>query len=145
MIYDLSKHIDNERFDRRVAQLKKNRTVVELTEKTSRSNAQNAYLHLIIGYFALEYGCTAEEAKVFFYKDRANQEIFRKEFIDPHTGEKHIDRRSTATLTKEEMALSIDRFRNWSSVEAGIYLPEAGESDFLREIEVEIKRNERFL
>ena len=35
--------------------------------------------------------------------------------------------RSTSSLTKEEMTLVIERFRNWSAKEADLYLPSADE------------------
>jgi hypothetical protein len=43
------------------------------------------------------------------------------------------------------MTTAIERFRNWSSQEAGVYLPSPDEREFLREIEMEIYRNNEFL
>jgi hypothetical protein len=53
--------------------------------------------------------------------------------------------RSSADLSKEEMTLSIDRFRDWSSQTAGIYLPAANEQEFLASIEYELSRNKQWL
>ena len=39
------------------------------------------------------------------------------------------------------MAITIDKFRNYSSAVAGVYLPEANEQAFLDEIEREIEKN----
>jgi hypothetical protein len=53
MTYDLNNILDKERFKRRVNQLYKAGEVVELTaKKPKRSLPQNAYLHLILGWFA---------------------------------------------------------------------------------------------
>lgn len=48
--------------------------------------------------------------------------------------------RSSADLSKEEMTLSIDRLRDWSSQTAGVYLPMANEQEFLASIEYEMSR-----
>lgn len=145
MRYNLSLHIDRERFKRRCNALFKSGAYVELTDCTKRTTAQNAYLHLIIGYLAIEVGVSLEYAKVNYYKAQANKELFALEVADPLTGEIKTDYRSTTALRKEEMALSIDRFRDWSALVAGIYLPEAGETDFLQEIDREIQNNQKHL
>ena len=44
-----------------------------------------------------------------------------------------------------EMTLAIERFRDWASQEAGIYLPEPHETEMLEQIEIEIKKHERYL
>ena len=43
------------------------------------------------------------------------------------------------------MTTAIERFRNYASKEAGIYLPEPGELAMLQQIENEIKKNEQYL
>jgi len=40
------------------------------------------------------------------------------------------------------MTTAIERFRNYASKEAGIYLPEAGEIAMLQQIEHEVKNNQ---
>lgn len=145
MKYDLSKNIDRQRFKRRCNLLFEKQSVVELTEKTSRTLSQNNYLHLIIAYLASEIGVPLDYAKREYYKKAANGELFIRPMTDPVTSAQALTLRSSASLTAEEMRISIDRFRNWASQEAGIYLPEAREEQFLREIELEIQRNNKYL
>ena len=133
MLYDLNKNIDVERFKRRSEQLLKECVVVELKKKVRRSTSQNSYIHLLIGYFSLETGYDLIESKKI-YKD-CSPDVYEYEKKD----RKFI--RSSADLTTEEMAISIDRFRNYSSKEAGIYLPEPSDLAFLTEIEIELSRN----
>ena len=145
MKYDLSKSIDRERFKRRCNELFEKRSFVELKDKSSRTLSQNKYLHLIIGYLASEVGVSHEYAKSEYYKKAANGEIFIRTMTDPVTGRETQTLRSSSGLTVEEMSITIDRFRDWSSAVAGIYLPEAREEQFLREIEIEIQRNNKYL
>lgn len=145
MKYDLSKNIDRQRFKRRCNLLFEKQSVVELTEKTSRTLSQNNYLHLIIAYLASEIGVPLDYAKREYYKKAANGELFIRPMTDPVTSAQALTLRSSADLSREEMRTSIDRFRNWASQEAGIYLPEANEEQFLHEIEIEIQRNNKYL
>lgn len=145
MKYDLSKNIDRQRFKRRCNQLFEKKSIVELTDKTGRTLSQNNYLHLIISYLATEVGVSTDYAKREYYKKAANGELFIRTMTDPVTNAQTLTLRSSADLSREEMRTSIDRFRNWASQEAGIYLPAAGEDAFLREIEIEIQRNNKYL
>ena len=54
MLYDLKNPLDRERFKRRCNALLKKQCVVELSEKMKRSSQQNRYLHLLLGYLAME-------------------------------------------------------------------------------------------
>ena len=144
MLYDLSNQLDRERFNRRGAILLEKRGIVELTEKQNRSNAQNRYLHLLLGYLAMETGNTLEYVKEVFYKRAANPALYIMTSNDPIVGNT-VWTRSSTELTKEEMTLSIERFRDWSSQEAGVYLPSADEQGLLQMIEVEMSRQQRWL
>lgn len=122
------------------AQLKKlhsKKTVVDIKEvKPGRSLSQNAYLHLLIGYFGLHFGYTLEEAKAI-YKE-ANADIYRYE------KKGRTFWRSSAGLDKEEMAKSIDRFMQVSA-KHGCPLPPATDKGWLLEIENEIERSRYYL
>ena len=142
MLYDLKNPLDRERFKRRCNALFKKQGIVELSEITKRSNQSNKYLHLIIGYLALETGNSLEYAKEVFYKRAANKDIFIREKEDEILGKVEFVR-SSATLSQEEFSLSIDRFRDWSSQAAGIYLPSPNEEQFLASIEYELSRQQR--
>ena len=126
MKYDLSKNIDRQRFKRRCNQLFEKKSLVELTDKTGRTLSQNNYLHLIIAYLASEIGVPVDYAKREYYKKAANGELFIRTMSDPVTNAQALTLRSSADLSREEMRTSIDRFRNWASQEAGIYLPALG-------------------
>ena len=49
--------------------------------------------------------------------------------------------RSTADLDTKELTTAIDKFRDYSSAEAGIYLPEPKDLAILQDIEIELKNN----
>lgn len=138
MLYDLSDFVSRERFTRRVKSLTEKQARVELREMSNRTLNQNAYLHLILGYFATETGYTLDYVKRCYFKELVNGDIFGTE-SDGKFG-KVKDLRSTADLTKEELSRAIDRFRYWSETEAGIYLPEADERDFIQSIEIELDK-----
>lgn len=125
--------------------LDKSNGIVELTEKKPRwSNQQNAYLHVILGYFAMETGNTLEWVKQQYFKKLVNADIFIREQEDKWLGRIKV-LRSSADLDSAEMTTAIDRFRNWSSSEAGIYLPSANEEDMLSLMEIEISRYKQYL
>lgn len=145
MIYNLSEILNRERFKRRINQLYEKRCVVELTEKKPlRTIKQNSYLHLILGYFAIETGNGMDYVKREYFKILCNTEIFVREIDDKFLGKIKIVRSSSA-LDRGEMTTAIDRFRNWSAGEAGIYLPEPNENEFLEHIQMEMERNKQFL
>jgi hypothetical protein len=106
---------------------------------------QNSYLHLIIAYFGCQRGYKLEYVKEVFYKAECNSDLFLSEKLDPILKRTVPILRSYKELTTEEMTLSIQRFRNWSSQEAGLFLPEAISVDMLREMEIEVSRHKEFL
>lgn len=138
MLYDLTDFVQRERFQRRCASLVQRQGRVELREMTRRTLSQNAYLHLLLGYFASETGYTLDFVKREYFKRLVNPDIFQEE-RDGAFG-RVADLRSTAQVGREELSLAIDRFRNWSSETAGIYLPSANEEEFLKSIEMDIDR-----
>jgi hypothetical protein len=144
MLYDLRNPLDRERFKRRCNALYSKQGIVDLSEKTQRSSNQNRYIHLLIGYLAIETGNSLDYAKEIFYKRAANKELFVREKEDEILGKVEY-LRSSADLSKEEMTLSIDRFRNWSSQTAGIYLPAANEQEFLASIEYEMSKYKQWI
>jgi hypothetical protein len=146
MILDATKQFDIERARTRLEKLIENKSKFELTEKKPvRSVSQNAYLHLIIGWFAIEYGETIDYVKRMIFKKLVNPKIFIFERENTKTKEKRKELRSSADLDSAEMTTAIDRFRNYSSKEFGVYLPEAGEMDFLNEIKTQIENNKNYL
>jgi hypothetical protein len=144
MLYDLRNPLDRERFKRRCNALYQKQGIVDLSEKTQRSIQQNRYAHLIMSYLAMETGNTLDYVKEVFYKRTANKELFLREKEDEILGKVEY-LRSSADLSKEEMTLSIDRFRDWSSQTAGVYLPAANEQEFLASIEYELSKYKQWV
>ena len=131
MIFDLKNEYQIPKFKEYVNKLFKERAVVEVKKKLpNRTLAQNSYLHLLLGYFGSEYGCSLDEVKVDFYKRTCNRDLFE---------------RKTVNKKGKEVTLSIDRFRNWSAAQAGIYLPAANEHQMLIYAQQEIQRNQEFI
>lgn len=125
--------------------LEKNKTF-ELREiKPKRSISQNSYLHLILSWYALEYGETFEFIKQEVFKKQINKDIFEFEFVNKKTGKIRVAYKSTSILDSKEMTIAIERFRYYASKEAGIYLPEPKDLAILQEIEIEIKNNKQYL
>ncbi len=133
MLYDLSKDTDLQRATKRFNDLLKERTVITLSKKVKRSTSQNSYLHLILGWFAIETGYTLAEAKQM-YKE-ISSDIYC--YIKKHNS----FYRSSADLTTDEMTHSIEAFRNYSSSQADLYLPEPSDLAFLTEIEIEMSKS----
>lgn len=142
MIYNPTIPIDVERAKERFKWLISKGKTFELTEKRAkRSISQNNYLHLIIGWYAWDYGETFDYIKQKVFKKEVNREIFKTEYINRKTGEIRTDWRSTADLNTKEMTTAIDRFRDYASKEAGIYLPEPNDLVHLQEIEKELNNH----
>lgn len=144
MLYDLKNPLDRERFKRRCNALFKKQGIVDLSEKTARSNQSNRYLHLLLGYLAIETGNDMDYVKEVFYKRKACKEIFLRTKDDELLGKVEY-LRSSATLSQEEFSMSIDRLRDWSSQVAGIYLPSPNEEQFLASIEIEMSRYKQWI
>lgn len=142
MIYDASLGFYQEKALKRLEWLIDNKRKFEIREIVPiRTLAQNRYLHLILSWFAFEYGETLEYVKVEFFKKIVNPDLFKVEYANPVTGEVREALRSSKDLDKSEMTLAIDKFRDWASKEAGIYLPDAKDLDSVRSLEMELLRN----
>ena len=144
MIYNPQNRIEVNRAIEKIKYFISEGKIFELKEKRKRRTiSQNSYLHLLFSWFALETGYTTDEVK---------QDIFKK-IVNPNTfyeGEFgrliKIERwRSTATLNTEEMTLCINRFRDYASKEAGIYLPEPTDLVMIRQLEIEVTNNQHYL
>lgn len=145
MLLDLKNTQDRERFTEYGKRLMERGAVAELKElRPNRTRRQNSYLHLLLGYFASEYGCSREEAKIDFYKRTCNRELFAVT-VTNRLGHRVETLRSTAELTTEEMAESIERFRNWSARTAEIYLPAPYEEEMLLYAERRVAENRKYI
>ena len=145
MIFDTSKDFDRQTAIARFDKLMTAKAKFELTEKKPiRSIPQNSYLHLILSWFALEYGETLHYVKQNIFKAIVNPDLFVYQRVNRRRGKSRMDLRSTAELDSSQMTLAIDRFRAYS-VKNGIYLPEAGEIDNLNHIHTEIENKKTYL
>lgn len=145
MIYNPSNPYDAQSAREYLNMLLRGNDLIEIKKKSpKRSLKQNAYEHLIMGYFGCEYGLSLEEVKVDIFKRECNREIFERERVNKN-GQVIKYLRSTADLTTAETTTAIERFRNWAAAVAGIYLPAPNEEQFLAFCEQEMERNKEFI
>ncbi len=142
-LYDLSNSFQLKQAKFYFDKLKESACIVELTKKQKKTYKQNRYLHLILSWFAIETGYTLEYVKREFFKKLCNSDIF--EVIRKGTLGEVKDLRSSADIDSKKLTTAIERFRNWSSIEAGIYLPAPNEDEFLRQIEIEISKKQKWI
>lgn len=145
MVYDLNNPYDADKFRKRVAELLHRGGGVELRRiHQQRTMAQNRYLHLILGYFASEFGLSMDEVKVDYFKRTVNADIFKAKRVN-RKGREVGYLRSTADLDTGEMTTAIERFRNWSASVAGLYLPSANEQEALLWVQKQIDSDKDYL
>lgn len=145
MLFSGKNHIDVVKAREYLDKLISEGSEFEIKKKAGkRSLSQNSYLHLLLSWFSIEYGESVEYVKDNYFKRLCNREIFVEVIDDKYLG-KAERLRSSASLDSREMTIAIDRFRNWSSSEAGIYLPSPNEEQFLFHIRKEIERHKEFI
>jgi len=141
MIFDSNNQIDIIKARQRFEYLIEKGKVFELTEKRKRrSISQNSYLHLILSYFAHEYGETLDYVKRYFFKNVCNKDLFLTEYVNPKTGEIRKDWRSSADLDTKEMTIAIDKFIMYANKEAGIFLPSPTDLVNINLLEIEMSK-----
>lgn len=145
MIYKPTQ-FDQQRARLRLEQLIKLNKAFELKAMAeSKTPSQNAYFHLLIGWYALELGYTIEYVKQVIVKEVICPQIFVVERTSRKTGEFYNDKRSTVELSVQELTNVINRFRTFASIEHNIYLPEPSDLAAMTEIRIEIDRNKEYL
>jgi hypothetical protein len=143
MIFDTSKPEPRKKAISRIKYLLDKGAKIEVLEKKkNRTYSQNNYLHLILGWYALEYGDTLEYVKQIVFKQDVNEHLFKTEFVNRKTGEFRERWRSTKELNTKEMSEATERFRNYSVQKLGLYLPEPKDTIYLEEIENELEKYE---
>ena len=146
MIYNLKYKSDQDSAIERLQWLISNeRRIVIKDIRNNRTLSQNAYMHLLLNYFAIEVGEELEFIKQDIFKEKVNPEIFVYERTNPKSGKKRKAIKSTSEIDTKEMATAIDRFKTWSVKKTGIRLPEAGEKEFLDHIKNEIEKHKEWL
>lgn len=81
---------------------------------------------MCLQYFASEFGYDEEYVKYNIFKQIVNREIFAKQRTN-RRGQPVTYWRSTADLDTKELTDAIEKFRNYSSMVAGLYIPEPNE------------------
>jgi hypothetical protein len=115
--------------------------VVEIKEvRKGRTRKQNAYLHLLLADFGMQFGYTVEEAKQLF--KALSPDIFKYE-RDSKLGAL-VFWLSTADVDTKQMSDAIEKFKNYSAL-AGHKLPDATDEAWLRSIENMIDGQREFL
>jgi len=95
-------------------------------------------LHCLLGVVAMYVGESLEYVKQEIYKRMVNPELYVVEKDNKALG--HIvTLRSSRDLNKEEMSLSIDRFRKWAA-EQGIYTPSPDDLATISRINAEMSQ-----
>ncbi len=145
MWYNLKNVLELDAFRDRVAELQNKQAMVELKEKVGRSLSQNAYLHLLLSSFGLQFGYTLDEVKLHFYKVVVNPDLYIRVSTDKFTGEVFRYVRSSSELTKDEMSESIENFRRWASEETGFSFPSSDEYIALLHIQHDLQRQQCYL
>lgn len=129
--YNLRNPYEQQKFKEKVNELYSNGECVELKKiNPTRSLSQNSYLHVLLGFFASEFGYTIDEVKIDIFKRKCNKAIFERERMNKR-GEMKKYLRSSANLDTKEMTTAIERFRNYSSSVCGLYLPSPYENEML--------------
>lgn len=145
MIFNLNNPFEHEKFKEYVNKLYVQHAIVEVKKRLpNRTLAQNSYLHLILSFFACELGYSLDEVKLDYFKKTCNRDLFERKKVNKQ-GREITYMRSSSELTTGEMTTAIERFRNYSSAQAGIYLPAPNENQFLIHIQQEIERNKEFI
>lgn len=144
MIYNTSNKIEADRVRKRLDSLIGGGKMIELKVKDFRSLNQNNYLHLLLGYVAVETGLSVDYVKQVYYKSHLNADIFEYRSINNLTGEELVFLKSTSDISTADMSLSIQRLRNFASDELDLYLPEPNEDEFLKDIAIEIQRHKQY-
>jgi hypothetical protein len=146
MIYQLDNELDYNRLKEKIKYFVEKQKTIEVKEvRAVRSLSQNSYFYLIVSWFAIEYGETADYVKNEIIKKQVCKSIFKTEFVNKKTGEIREAYKSTSELDTKEFTIVIEMFRNYSSKEAGIYLPEPSDMAFINEIKREITKNNKYL
>lgn len=146
MIFNFKNDIDIQRAKDRLDWLISKEKKIDIKEiRNKRTTNQNSYLHLILSFFALEYGETLDYTKQFIFKQYVNSDIFKTEHKNKKNGKVRIEWISTAELDTKQMTDAIDKFKHWSAKETGITIPDANEQDFLDFVHNQIEMQKQYL
>lgn len=145
MRYDGSNELHARQARAKLEKLIKDKKIFDLTEKKPQRSIQaNKYLHVCLSYFGCQIGETMEYVKRNYYKILCNPDTFIREREDKYLGRvKYL--RSSSELDSSEFSLTVDRFRNWCSSNADVYIPSPDEERLIQLMELEVERNKEFI
>lgn len=140
MIYNLENDIERAQAIQKFRlHLDKQKRIELKVKHPNRSLKQNSYLHLLFNYFSIESGYPTDYVKTQFFKRVCNNELFEVVLKGTLGEVKHLI--SSADLTTDEMSVAISRFKDWSSIEAAIVLPDAEDMNFIQHCENEVSKH----
>ena len=145
MMYNTNSPLEVQNLRLKIEKLIEKHGMVEVVDKKAKTLQQLKYLHTILSYFGLQTGNTLDEVKTCYFKRIVNEDLFVRKKLDNILGTDREYLISTAKLTKEELSDAIERFRNWSSNVAGIYIPSSEEYISLLHIEHDIQNYKQYL
>lgn len=141
--FDFSKEKDKAAYFSMVESVNDKTGLLNVKKWANRSLSQNAYLHLILGYFASVYCYDMHHVKVEIFKKIVNPEYLTKTRYTKD-GEEFTAIISTKALDKATFALCTNRFLDYSA-KNGLLLPEPNDLAYLEEIQAEVKKYEQYL
>ncbi len=137
MIYDLTNQLDYNKAVTFFKRLLDKKTTVEVKEvKNTRTVSQNAYMHVCISLFAIEFGYTLEEAKTML-KRQCSFMVYEKK------DQRFLKR--TRDMDSDEIGEFIDWIRTYAG-KAGLYIPSSEE--YLKHkisVDKDISRHKEYL
>ena len=109
-----------------------------------KSLGQNAYIHLVFAWVALNTGYTKEYVKQVLFKQIVNPQIFVIECVNEKNGEMYNYIRSWATVTKAEADLAISRFIDYCIEKGDLAIPQKDNKQDISYIQDEVNNNQKY-
>lgn len=145
MKYDLKNIVDINRAKDYFDVLIQRKALIELKQRRGqRTYLQNRYLHLLLGYVALEIGHSLPYIKEEVFKIKLSPDIFKPKEQKGKLGVEKVTR-SSAKIDTKEMTIAIDRFIDWSKDELNIQLPKPHEKEYIAQLEAELEHQKEWV
>ena len=109
-----------------------------------KSLGQNAYIHLVFAWVAINTGYTKEYVKQVLFKQIVNPQIFVIECVNEKNGEMYNYIRSWATVTKEEADIAISRFIDYCIKKGDLAIPQQDNKQDISYIQDEVNNNQKY-
>ena len=130
MRYDLREDDGIKAFMRYAQKLiNKGAALVELKEGRGGQTSSSAYLHILIAYFAEQYGCSVTTARETIFKLSANPAVFVR-YATCRDGQTVLDPLAIKDIPEDTLNECIDRFKTYARAK-GIYLPDKEDRRFM--------------